>query len=176
MKMEPIVSSETSVIRTQTPGNYPKRNKLQKLMDFLVRKSCGIPSNGMIIWYKVYVIGFVVLVAFPWKTCGFLVPIIGGESQWKKSCVSWSPGRKFTKGWYFWKLKKNHNGLLKFSCNCVKVLKICWAQKIFFFPPKNDHFCLPVNFATLGRNPPPDTLVVTVWWKCTVQTAGWKYK
>jgi len=29
MKMEPIVSSETSAIRTQTPGNYPKRNKLQ---------------------------------------------------------------------------------------------------------------------------------------------------
>ena len=29
MKMEPIVSSETSEIRTQTPGNYPKRNKLQ---------------------------------------------------------------------------------------------------------------------------------------------------
>jgi len=26
--MEPIVSSETSAIRTQTPGNYPKRNKL----------------------------------------------------------------------------------------------------------------------------------------------------
>ena len=31
MKMEPIVSSETSAIRTQTPGNYPKRNKLQEL-------------------------------------------------------------------------------------------------------------------------------------------------
>jgi len=30
MKMEPIVSSETSAIRTQTPGNYPKRNKLQQ--------------------------------------------------------------------------------------------------------------------------------------------------
>ena len=29
MKMEPIVSSETSAIRTQTPGNYPKRNNLQ---------------------------------------------------------------------------------------------------------------------------------------------------
>ena len=29
MKMEPIVSSETSAVRTQTPGNYPKRNKLQ---------------------------------------------------------------------------------------------------------------------------------------------------
>ena len=28
MKMEPIVSSETSAIRTQTPANYPKRNKL----------------------------------------------------------------------------------------------------------------------------------------------------
>jgi len=29
MKMEPIVSSETSAIRTQTPGNYPKRNNLK---------------------------------------------------------------------------------------------------------------------------------------------------
>jgi len=28
MKMEPIASSETSAIRTQTTGNYPKRNKL----------------------------------------------------------------------------------------------------------------------------------------------------
>jgi len=28
MKMEPIVSSETSAIRTQTPGNYPKRINL----------------------------------------------------------------------------------------------------------------------------------------------------
>jgi len=28
MKMEPIVSFETSAIRTQTPGNYPKRNNL----------------------------------------------------------------------------------------------------------------------------------------------------
>jgi len=27
MKMEPIVSSETSAIRTQTAGNFPKRNK-----------------------------------------------------------------------------------------------------------------------------------------------------
>ena len=30
MKMEPTVSSEMSAIRTQTPGNYPKRNKLHK--------------------------------------------------------------------------------------------------------------------------------------------------
>jgi len=28
MKMEPIMSAETSAIRNQTPGNYPKRNKL----------------------------------------------------------------------------------------------------------------------------------------------------
>ena len=28
MKMEPIVSSETSAIKSQTPGNYSKRNKL----------------------------------------------------------------------------------------------------------------------------------------------------
>jgi len=28
MKMEPIMSSETSAIITQTPENYPKRNKL----------------------------------------------------------------------------------------------------------------------------------------------------
>jgi len=28
MKMEPIVSSETLAIKSQTPGNYPKRNKL----------------------------------------------------------------------------------------------------------------------------------------------------
>ena len=28
MKMEPIVSSETSAIKSQMPGNYPKRNKL----------------------------------------------------------------------------------------------------------------------------------------------------
>jgi len=28
MKMEQIVSSERSTIKSQTPGNYPKRNKL----------------------------------------------------------------------------------------------------------------------------------------------------
>jgi len=28
MKMEPIVSSETSAVRTQMPEKYPKRNKL----------------------------------------------------------------------------------------------------------------------------------------------------
>jgi len=32
MKMEPIVSSETSAIKSQTPGNYPKRNKLRSVL------------------------------------------------------------------------------------------------------------------------------------------------
>ena len=41
MKMEPIVSSETSAIRTQTPGNYPKRNKLQRTISLQVHsKNC----------------------------------------------------------------------------------------------------------------------------------------
>ena len=31
MKMEPIKSSEMSTIKTQTPGNYPKRNILQQI-------------------------------------------------------------------------------------------------------------------------------------------------
>ena len=35
--MEPKVSSETSEIRTQTPGNYPKRNKLR--IEFVLRSS-----------------------------------------------------------------------------------------------------------------------------------------
>ena len=36
--MEPIVSSETSAIRTQTPGNYPKRNKLhdKKIVSYVL--------------------------------------------------------------------------------------------------------------------------------------------
>jgi len=32
MKMETTVSFETSAIRTQTPGNNPKRNKLHEVM------------------------------------------------------------------------------------------------------------------------------------------------
>jgi len=36
MKMEPIVSYETSAIRIQTPGNYPKRNKLKDITYLLL--------------------------------------------------------------------------------------------------------------------------------------------
>jgi len=39
MKMEPIVSSETSAIRTQTPGNYPKRNNLHLLLYLFPNKT-----------------------------------------------------------------------------------------------------------------------------------------
>jgi len=45
MKMEPIVSSETSAIRTQMPGNYPKRNKLQTntyLLTYLLTPWCRV--------------------------------------------------------------------------------------------------------------------------------------
>jgi len=41
MKMEPIVSSETSAIRTQTPGNYPKRNAIS-----FYTKSVGVCADG----------------------------------------------------------------------------------------------------------------------------------
>jgi len=37
MKMEPIVSSETSAIRTQTPGNSPRRNNLTSIINFSTR-------------------------------------------------------------------------------------------------------------------------------------------
>ena len=57
MKMEPIVSSETSAIRTQKPGNYPKRNKLQlyyncqyaKTVTTWVTSSCRVYLNKVLI-------------------------------------------------------------------------------------------------------------------------------
>ena len=42
MKMEPIVSSETSAIRTQTPGKYPKRNNLHIQMYLMELKSDAV--------------------------------------------------------------------------------------------------------------------------------------
>ena len=59
--MEPTVSSETSEIRTQTPGNYPKRNKLHtvslsavsrafKLYEFKYIYIYIRTYNGCIIW------------------------------------------------------------------------------------------------------------------------------
>jgi len=45
MKMEPIVSSETSAIRTQTPGNYPKRNNLHLEHDESLRTKLCIACS-----------------------------------------------------------------------------------------------------------------------------------
>ena len=56
MKIEPIRSSETSAIKTQTPGNYPKRKILQDGFSFLYAemprsseirhfKSCSLVRN-----------------------------------------------------------------------------------------------------------------------------------
>jgi len=39
MKMELIDGSETSAIRTQTPGNYPKENILQEVLLYSVEKT-----------------------------------------------------------------------------------------------------------------------------------------
>ena len=45
MKMEPIVSSETSAIKSQTPGNYPKRNKLHLGIKYIVCSVCDLLCN-----------------------------------------------------------------------------------------------------------------------------------
>ena len=49
MKMEPIMSSETSAIRNQTPGNYPKRNKLHSLQYIFSFYLCLHLRCGMIL-------------------------------------------------------------------------------------------------------------------------------
>jgi len=58
MKMEPIVSSETSAIRTQTPGNYPKRNKLRlehgeslKTRTHNIRFHADLPGGSRVVPY-----------------------------------------------------------------------------------------------------------------------------
>jgi len=58
MKMEPIVSSETSAIRTQTPGNYPKRNNLhlehgESLRTKLILIYCKSITNRVYLVYNV---------------------------------------------------------------------------------------------------------------------------
>jgi len=45
MKMEPIVSSETSAIRTQTPENYPKRNKFHLEHGESLKTRCNIVAS-----------------------------------------------------------------------------------------------------------------------------------
>ena len=57
MKMEPIVSSETSVIRTQTPGNYPKRNNLHKKNSTEVRNGKLPNTQGRIVNVLAHLLG-----------------------------------------------------------------------------------------------------------------------
>ena len=63
--MEPIVSSETSAIRTQTPENYPKRNKLHKnilliknnnqvVFDYILRIYFMVNATDITIIPKIY--------------------------------------------------------------------------------------------------------------------------
>jgi len=46
MKNEPTVSSETLAIRTQTPGNYPKRKKITILILFVRYETRVSVHNG----------------------------------------------------------------------------------------------------------------------------------
>jgi hypothetical protein len=46
MKMEPIEGSETSVIRTKTPGNYPKENILQKSRILEAFSATSVTNNS----------------------------------------------------------------------------------------------------------------------------------
>jgi len=53
MKMEPIVSSETSAIRTQTPGNYPKRNKLHLEHGESLKTRIGLGRLLSVYWQEI---------------------------------------------------------------------------------------------------------------------------
>jgi len=60
MKMEPTVSSETSAIRTQTPGNYPKRNKL--LLEH--GKSLKTRRHKMFMGFEVFTMMYIKITVF----------------------------------------------------------------------------------------------------------------
>ena len=50
MKMEPIRSSETSAIKTQTPGNYPKKNILQIYCQLMQESTFFIRTAGELVF------------------------------------------------------------------------------------------------------------------------------
>jgi len=59
MKMELTVSSEKSAIRTQTPGNYPKRNKLhlehgESLKTRMIHQNIATVSNSLPLWMCIF--------------------------------------------------------------------------------------------------------------------------
>ena len=68
MKMEPIRSSETSAIKTQTPGNYPKRNILQLEFSFVsaYRTFCPVlTSTCLFLQLSAYPTSHMTLSHFP---------------------------------------------------------------------------------------------------------------
>jgi len=70
MKLEPIVISETSAIRTQMPGNYPKRNKLhlehgESLKTRLLYFSARLFLFLNLILKKIFLSEYVTLMLFP---------------------------------------------------------------------------------------------------------------
>jgi len=75
MKMEPIVISETSAIRTQTPGNYPKRNKLH----FLIKLLSCFKNTFMILVTRVTTLDEIYINALH---CKFRGPILWPEVSW----------------------------------------------------------------------------------------------
>jgi len=73
MKMEPTVSSETSAIRTQTPGTYPKRNKLHLEHGEILktRRKLSIYSDTKLVFLPLGVRKVSRLKAVEWKEhCG----------------------------------------------------------------------------------------------------------
>ena len=69
--MEPTVSSETSEIRTQTPGNYPKRNNFYVEFYSKIKFEKLVHLFGFIIWINGNLL--------TWSKC-LCVPV---------ACVSW---------------------------------------------------------------------------------------
>ena len=83
MKMEPIVSSETSAIRTQTPGNYPKRNNLRSLFSL---PFTFFDHLSLFIYHSYYNVGYAVaqlVGALRYKPEGH-----GFDSQWCHQNIS----------------------------------------------------------------------------------------
>jgi len=89
MQLEPIVSSETSATKSQTPGNYPKRNKLQYYVTWKRNNlKCPHAIESQLIFINV---------KFVFVTCLFLKMCIGGvccPEEWyvwhfRIQCILW---------------------------------------------------------------------------------------
>ena len=101
MKMELTVSSETSAIRTQTPGNYPKRNKLHlehgESLKTKKRKLCAcfVPHSLTPEQREDWVTSCQDIIAMADADKNFFNKIIMGDETW---CFACDPKTK----WQFW--------------------------------------------------------------------------